>query len=568
MFKKSLSSLLALLTLLTFSAAAYGDEAPETESAWAELLNGGAYVNTFPLDPSDAAVLYGPSFYEPAYPEAYAVILEGLRNRQSAIDLSGCTLPKSALGELYTDVVNSHAELFYVAFGRYSYLPDYNGNVVEIYPNYSEYATDEYVNNFREAADRALSKISDTFDKSMTDTEIALAVHDWLVGNCEYDYENYLAGTVPHLSYTSYGVFVNGIAVCNGYGTAYKYLLNAFGIDCEYIGSDAMNHGWNLVKIDGEWYHVDSTWDDPVGGSPLSASHTYFLLSDEKITEREHYGWTTPEIPECTDTRFESGFVFNDSNSAFHYQDGAFLFTTTEGLKRTALDGSQMTTLIDNEGLEQQLPESYADYHNTYFTSYCRMEDDLVYGLCQFTVLTPNDDGGYRVTVDYGVRVYDLKTGETEVLATGLKSRARVALKDGVLSWSQSVTDAESGVTETVLQGSADLYDLGYLSAAKIYKPLVKKKDLVVIAAPKNVQSSELLIDSRVSTPLTGKLLICYYNDGVLADFVPLNLSLSAGGEAMVSISHDIDVPYDSVQYMLWDGFEALCPLGDFAKVS
>ena len=63
----------------------------------------------------------------------------------------------------------------------------------------------------------------------MTDLEKTLAIYNWEMRECEYDFYNYMAQTVPAESFTKFGV-VNGKAVCAGYANFMKYMLNIYGI--------------------------------------------------------------------------------------------------------------------------------------------------------------------------------------------------------------------------------------------------------------------------------------------------------------------------------------------------
>ena len=65
------------------------------------------------------------------------------------------------------------------------------------------------------------------------------------------------------LARTAYIVLVRHKAVFEGYTMAYRYLLNAVGIQSEEIISKEMNHCWNYVQLNGKWYHLDVTYDDP-----------------------------------------------------------------------------------------------------------------------------------------------------------------------------------------------------------------------------------------------------------------------------------------------------------------
>jgi len=121
--------------------------------------------------------------------------------------------------------------------------------------------------------------------------DIALWLHDWLVYNANYDY-----------TYTNYhpsGVLLNGTGVCQSYAEAYSLLLDAFSIENMVLSAPEMNHAWNLVKIDGEWCHIDCTWDDP--GTGGAENYTYFGMNDA-LMERDHV-WNTETYPASTSNK-------------------------------------------------------------------------------------------------------------------------------------------------------------------------------------------------------------------------------------------------------------------------
>ncbi len=140
---------------------------------------------------------------------------------------------------------------------------------------------------------KVMSKVSEIVKScvksGMSDYEKALTLHDYLVDNASYDetYSNYHAE----------GVLLQGSGVCQSYAVAYSLLLDKAGIRNDFDwGTD---HIWNLVQMDGEWYHVDATWDDPTGGYtfPVTSSiaHEFFGLPDEAIhTIRSHEGRNRP----------------------------------------------------------------------------------------------------------------------------------------------------------------------------------------------------------------------------------------------------------------------------------
>lgn len=142
--------------------------------------------------------------------------------------------------------------------------------------------------------------------------QIVQALHDYLVRNCVYDRS--AVNEVISPSRTAYGALANGKAVCQGYSLAYKLLLRRAGVPAVYVGSDSMQHAWNMVQMENNgWYHVDVTWDDPIlhtstypegndGGYFRDVSHELFLRCDSTMRdELNHYGWAAAYTSPYTD---------------------------------------------------------------------------------------------------------------------------------------------------------------------------------------------------------------------------------------------------------------------------
>jgi hypothetical protein len=123
-----------------------------------------------------------------------------------------------------------------------------------------------------------------------SDYEKILYVHDQLVRRCAY------GDTESDLDHLAYAALVNGRAVCEGYTAAYRIVLNRLGIQCIKVESEEMNHSWNMVYLDGAWYHVDVCWDDPTPdqGPDAWVSHDNFLKSDWDMQNTGHYNWSAP----------------------------------------------------------------------------------------------------------------------------------------------------------------------------------------------------------------------------------------------------------------------------------
>ncbi|MBQ9119863.1 MAG: Ig-like domain-containing protein [Lachnospiraceae bacterium] len=153
-------------------------------------------------------------------------------------------------------------------------------------------------------AEKANQIYKELITGKMTDIEKVRAFHDYIVLNTAYDYENLSNGTIPEDSYRIDGVLLHEVAVCQGYAETMQLFLDAVGIENKLIGGSGwssgawVSHAWNLVKLDGNWYHVDATWDDPVMNGadiPGYVGYDYFCLSDS-VMEKDHR-WRSANYP-------------------------------------------------------------------------------------------------------------------------------------------------------------------------------------------------------------------------------------------------------------------------------
>ena len=188
--------------------------------------------------------------------------------------------------------------------------------------------------------DKKISDILALVSDDMPDEKKALIIHDYLVYESAYDYDNYLAGTLPQDSYRSGGLLMNGIGVCQAYAYAFTYLMDKVDIECYVTSSDEMNHAWNIVKIEGSYYHVDCTWDDPVYDKIGKVLHKYFLVSDEAIQDARvgsgtHTGWDLTDLV-CDNTQYDDAYwvdidspIIFDEND-FYYIEGSIIYKEDE----------------------------------------------------------------------------------------------------------------------------------------------------------------------------------------------------------------------------------------------
>lgn len=310
------------------------DESEPQETATEEELEGVYQFGGAPSGES-AVSTYSASAQDD---EAMEYLYREMLVRNTRIDVSAYDIPYDSSGiaivrSWVSGVLNEHPDLYFVERG-YSYWN--NGTIITaIAFTYSDTYDNEL---FRQNVTAALSRV----DSQMSDLEKAVVLHEYLTVNCEYDYENYLNGTIPSESYSAYGTLAKHTAVCQGYALAYKYLLNQVGIDCYMVTSDSMNHAWNLIVLDGQYYQVDVTWDDPVWDKIGRSVHTYMFRSDAAFAKHQDWRVTSGSSVvdyAATDVRYDNAF-WTDCDSPLVLEGDDCYYVSSEGsINKTVLSG-------------------------------------------------------------------------------------------------------------------------------------------------------------------------------------------------------------------------------------
>ena len=143
---------------------------------------------------------------------------------------------------------------------------------------------------------------------NMSDYEKELAIHDYITDWSSFDYSVFGRSAEDEFengSDTPYGVLINKEGMCHGYSSTFQLFMDMLDIECITVfgtpNGNGVEHSWNMVKLDGEWYCVDVAWDDPIGGSPV---HTYFNVTSEELRESGIHEWDESDVPEATATKY------------------------------------------------------------------------------------------------------------------------------------------------------------------------------------------------------------------------------------------------------------------------
>jgi hypothetical protein len=127
---------------------------------------------------------------------------------------------------------------------------------------------------------------------AMNDFQKEKAIHDYVVSHIAYD--------TNLVNYSAYAALTKGKTVCQGFALLTYRMLDEVGITNRIVEGYAggRSHAWNLVQIEGNWYQLDTTWDDPVPFVKGRIMDTYFNLTDAEL--RKDHSWINSNYPAAT----------------------------------------------------------------------------------------------------------------------------------------------------------------------------------------------------------------------------------------------------------------------------
>ena len=158
--------------------------------------------------------------------------------------------------------------------------------------------------------DEAVKKVIEAFKaehitEGMSDFEKEIEIIRYLVDTISYDWRNYQEDSIPTDSYTSYGALVKKIAVCDGYAKTFVNMAEACGLEAKRVSGTAFGgpHAWNRIKLDGQWYNVDVTGEDPIIEGKPNDIYGYEKLCNQyiNVTDKQldwDHQWDRDRYPE------------------------------------------------------------------------------------------------------------------------------------------------------------------------------------------------------------------------------------------------------------------------------
>ena len=248
---------------------------------WISVFDGFDVIeekNSVPSEPGGGFTGFYYENLEDTEKIAYELIVEKIEQMPLKIRIP--YLDDDELSDVFEALLYENPEYFFLSdkcktettsFGKSYFLPQY----IMTFSEYNEKLNE--LENIKEIIEIKTERMQSDFEKEQI-------IHDYIIEKCEY-----VEKTGGNYS-SVYGCLVNGEASCEGYAKATKLLLDEVGIE-NYVAvgttenEDGVSegHAWNITKVDGEFYHLDVTWDDPVEDS-IENKYAYFNVNDDEIS--------------------------------------------------------------------------------------------------------------------------------------------------------------------------------------------------------------------------------------------------------------------------------------------
>ena len=276
----------------------------------------------------------------------------------------------------------------------------------------------------RETLFARLSHLKNNVVKSeYSDLQKLVAVYQFICANSDYS-----SSMDDYATYTPYGILVRNQGICGGYAELMRSTLTKLGLSVDYVCTEA--HAWDIVKLDGTYYHTDATWG--AGSEWDKRNNCRYLFMDDQLRKQSildsgyaaepmilgYPGGDRGALPACTDTSlnaYADGFC-----NAFDIERNTAYISDADSIDTMNLDCTSRRTLVQGDSC-------YAMAYFDEMLYYISINDGFLYRLAP--------DGKKELLDDSGSFWYLEQKGSTLYYGTdasgaGIKSIPLLALPE------------------------------------------------------------------------------------------------------------------------------------------
>ena len=289
---------------------------------------------------------------EQKFRELYLHLLESGDN--SVQDISDLELPYMICYNIMEEVKWNEGFVPYQCYKEYNLIKVDKMETKEDIPYLMQFHLSQDDSEFEQRyakVKQMIAKVQENLDEKMTDLDKLLWFHEYVV---EQIYYKDTDATAEHLGGAT---LAQGYGVCEVYANALTLFLKAENIPCEIIAGGS--HEWVAVKIDGQWYHVDPTWDDTIAGSV--GTHYFLMRNDDEFLNtltKKHEKWVTSSTfatettkVASTATDYTDWYVHKVWNRMYYY-NGYWYYVMDHAVRKNNIQGTKESVICEGKNLK------------------------------------------------------------------------------------------------------------------------------------------------------------------------------------------------------------------------
>jgi len=310
-FKKILSILLSVVIASSvFSVTASTAFAEQKQSAEIDIFNSFEAPAEFFAEGRASVKKANLDYIKVKHAAAVKALANGFSQFSREIALDSYNLSLADLNNIMAYL--KYYEQYYYLAGSYSYAMYPDGQIAYCKPSYTMPKDQVIAGNriIKQKTDALVSEAS----KLKTDIEKIIYVHDYIIENFEYD-SDHLDQKYNNIYYG----LVENKTMCVGYSETFNYIMTRLGIKSYIVTSVKNAHAWNMVLLDGRYYHVDCTWDDPtytntnLMANPLSGNFLYEnLMGSDSVMAKTGHDFNDWEVNGYNVYGYADSSLYND----------------------------------------------------------------------------------------------------------------------------------------------------------------------------------------------------------------------------------------------------------------
>ncbi|ONI46058.1 hypothetical protein AN641_02485 [Candidatus Epulonipiscioides gigas] len=325
------------------------------------------------------------------------IVKPAMIDQKAEIDISSLNITSEQMKNFYTDLRTNDPKLFHA--GRSWSWSTSNNFVANLLPHYDEHLQANY-DYYDKLITDEIAKIVALTESGTTNLDKLLIVSDYIATNYEYDQNLFVENGIEVRDCARFVEEKRG--VCEGYADFAKLVLNALNIPNITVTSTNLNHIWNMVEYENEWYHIDFTWNDPKVNLKGNAHHTNFMISSAKKHElnKSADDWSSSLPNPATNTKYEGKFSVTSAPFVFIGDKSYYLDSSNDNSGIYSMNTSDGTSTLVSEVLRDAkwyIPAG-GSFYTTKFSGFAGKDGFLYYN-------TPNSIMAYSISGNTSTQV-------------------------------------------------------------------------------------------------------------------------------------------------------------------